>query len=442
VSDERLKNMGSNCYAKRILNVGLRGLSLASKLVLTFYMGKYLGLADLGLYGLVFAVVTISSAALGMRLDYAMARNLVGASEVQTTHLILDQVIFYTLNYGLYALLMAVAYVLDVASGGLLVIIFIISIFENLSGAFTTNLIAMGSPLLSTTLFFVRSGLWSLIVVALGLIFPAWRSVNIVLAFWAGGEVLAVVLNAWVWRRLPWRAAWALPIDWQKMMASAMLCFPMWLGTIGGILALSVDRFVVSYFLDLEKVGVITFYGSFATALLSMVQSGFFAFAYPRMIHAYRKQDRESFVHETRKTGWEAALFVALTGVALGGVIPLIAPYLNKPEFAAESYTLWLLIIAVWLRTNADTLYYVLYAQQQDKPLWLGAILCLAPAAGCNVIFVPWAGLPGVGYSAILTCLFLLLWRLRYVFGRDRKFIFRKYFESESNCLQTAEKLD
>jgi len=415
---------------------------LASKLVLTLYMGRYLGLADLGLYGLVFAAVTISSAILGVRLDYVVARDLVGASPERTVSILRDQGLFYALNYGLYALLIVVAYFLGLADLGLLILIFVISVFENLSGAMTTNLIAMGSPLLSTTLFFVRSGLWSLLAVALGLFLPAFRSVDVVLAFWAAGEALAVVLNLWVWRALPWYEALHQPIAWHKMFAAARVCLPMWLGTIGGIVALSVDRFAVSYFLDLEKVGIITFYSSFATALLSMVQSGFFAFSYPRMIQSYRSGDRDGFLHETHKTAWEAAIFVTIAGVVLGALMPVLSPYLNKPELAAESYTFWLMLVGVWLRTNADTLYYVLYAQEKDKALWLGAIFFLIPAVGCNVVLVPWVGLPGTGYSAIIVSLFLLLWRLKYVLGPDGKIIFRKYSGHESNIEEMAEKLD
>jgi O-antigen/teichoic acid export membrane protein len=82
----------------------------------------------------------------------------------------------------------------------------------------------------------------------------------------------------------------------------------------------------------------------------------------------------------------------------------------GKPELAVESYTFWLILVAVWIRGNADTFYYVLYARGQDKPLWLGDTLYLLPVTAANLALVPWLGLSGVGYSAIIGASFLLLW--------------------------------
>lgn len=403
---------------KQMTNVALRVASLAAKLALTLYMGRYLGLSDLGVYGLVFAAVTILSSVLGARLDYAVARELVGANQRDTLRLIRDQVAFLGVNYLLFAVVMLVGYALGVASGKLLLIVFVITVFDSLTGALNTNLVAMGSPLFSTALFFMRAGLWCLLAVALGLVWPIFRSVEVILAFWAAGEVLALLVNLWVWRNYPWHEVMKTPVDWGKLWRGVKLCFPMWVGTIGAMMALSVDRFVVSYYLDMEEVGIITFYSSFAVALLSLVQSGFFAFSYPRLIDHYRQGNSQAFWQETKQTGWQVAVFVLFLACTIGIVIPLLAPLFGKPRLATESLTLWLLLAGIWIRANADTFYYVLYARNQDRPLWLGSALFLIPATLGNLVLVPWLGLPGTGVSSILACLFLLLWRLKYVFAK------------------------
>lgn len=403
---------------KQMTNVALRVASLAAKLVLTLYMGRYLGLSELGVYGLVFAAVTIMSGVLGSRLDYVVARDLVGASERETLHIIRDQVAFLSVNYLLFALVMLGCYAFGLASGKVLLIVFIITVFDNLTGALTTNLIAMGSPLFSTALFFMRAGLWCLIAVTMGLVWPIFRTVEFILALWAAGEVMALAVNLWVWRKYPWAEVIRTPVDWAKLWHGVKLCFPMWLGTLGAMLALSVDRFVVSYFLDLEQVGVITFYSSFAIALLSLVQSGFFSFSYPRLIDHHRTGNTQAFWEETKRTGWQVAVFVFILACMIGVAIPLLAPLFGKPRLAAEALTLWLMLAGIWIRANADTFYYVLYARKQDRPLWMGSVLFLIPATLGNLVLVPWIGLPGTGVSSILACIFLLLWRLKYVFGK------------------------
>ena len=401
---------------KQTANVSLRLASLGAKLLLTLYMGRFLGLSDLGVYGLVFSAVTIASGALGFRYDYVVARELVGADRVMAFSLVKDQIAFLIVNYVIFGFLIYGAHLLGLLGGKIALTLFVIAVFDNLSGAMTTNLIAMGSPLVSTALFFLRAGLWCLVAIFLGLLWPVLRSVDLILALWAAGEVMAVGLNFWIWRKQPWAEVLATPVDWPNVMRSIRRCFPIWLGTIGAMLAISVDRFVVSAYLDLEQVGVLTFYSSFAIAILSLVQSGFFAFSYPRLIACHQAGDTESFWRETRKTGWQVAGFVMLFGCFVGFAIPFSSPLFNKPELAVYAPTLWLLLIGIWIRANADTFYYVLYARRQDRALWLGSLLFLIPAVVGNLALVPWIGLEGVGYSSILACSFLLVWRLWHVF--------------------------
>ena len=54
----------------RALNALLRMLPLAAKLLLTLYMGRYLSLADMGVWGLVVGAVTVIKVVLGQGFDY------------------------------------------------------------------------------------------------------------------------------------------------------------------------------------------------------------------------------------------------------------------------------------------------------------------------------------------------------------------------------------
>ncbi|MGE4350915.1 MAG: lipopolysaccharide biosynthesis protein [Bdellovibrionales bacterium] len=401
---------------KQLFNVGLRVTSLAAKLLLTLYMGRYLGMEDLGVYGLVLATVSVMAGALGLRLDYAVSRDLVGASGRATICMLRDQIAFLGVSYAFFAFVILICLITGVAETKMLLFVFVLSSLESFSGSMGGNFISMGAPLFSTLLFFVRAGAWCFFAVLLGVIWPVFRTVDVVLWLWALGEFLAVCLNGWAWRKLPWKEVAQIPVNWRWVWDGIKVCFPMWVGTLGTMLALSVDRFVVSYYLDLEEVGVITFYSSFAIALLSLVQSGFFAFSYPHLIDYYRKGDHKAFWAETWRTGWQVALFVLAAALVIGFVIPWAAPLFGKPRLASESLTLWLLLGGIWIRANADTLYYVLYARNQDRALWLSSILFLIPALVGNLLFVPWLGLPGAGISSIVACLFLLLHRLWYVF--------------------------
>ncbi len=411
-----------DCLAfRKALSVGLRLASLAAKLFLTLYMGRYLSLYDLGLYGIVFSVVMVGTGFVGVRLDFIMGRELVGASSGTACRLIRDQSLFYLSNFLLLGLVVLVAFAAGAASPLLLAAMFVITAMESLAQAYNVNMTSMGSPLLSTFLFFLRSGLWGFAVVVLGLIFPQTRSVEIILIAWAAGGVLGVALPLWLWRDLPWTAIFRQRIDKKWLTRSLKISAPIWLGTIGAMAASSMDRFVVSYYLDMEKVGIVTFYGSFALALLSLIHSGFFAFSYPRLISLHREGNEAGFNKEVRRTWIEVSSFVFISACLLGVILPRCAELFQKPELAEEAYTFWLMLGAVWIRANADVFYYILYVRGRDKPLWLGDSLYLLPVTGANILLVPLFDLPGVGYSAILGSVFLLIWLGWFVFREKIK---------------------
>ncbi len=434
--------MESTPFVKKIANVLLRVASLAAKLLLSLYMGRYLGLSDLGVYGLVFSVVTISTIVLGLRLDYVIVRDLVGCPPLDAMRKMRDQALFYGGNYVVFALCGLLLALFHVASYKLIAMIFVIAVLENLTNIFTTNLISLGKPLFATALFFVRSGLWSLVVVGFGVAFPALRCVQAILIAWACGEALSLALTLWVFRRYPWREASRLPVDWAWLKDALYKSFPFWLSSLGATLAWSVDRFIVSHYLGLESVGVITFYGSFSVALLSLVHSGFYSFSYPRLITYYREGQQAAFWKEARSMVVEVALFVTLASVVLGVGIPYSAQFFGKPAFATEAPTLWLMLLSVLILAVADALYYVLYARHQDKSLWIGGFLMLVPAALGNFLFIPSVGLIGVGYSAVLAASLLLFWRLFFVFSRSVKKSYENKEGLESNPLKMAEFLD
>lgn len=407
--------MQTDSLFHKALTIMMRVTSLAAKLILTLYMGKYLGLSEMGVYGVVFGAVMIICVALGGRLDFVVARDLVGDGEAGVLHKMRDQAVFYFINYLFFAVVMLGLALIGVASPRLLSAIFALSIVESVANMTSTNLVALGHPMLSTFLFFVRAGLWCLVVVALGFFLPSTRNVETILIAWMIGSGLSVLLNLYAWRKMPWAAVMRRPIDWAWIKDGVKKSLPIWLGTMGGVGALHVDRFVVSYYLTLEQVGILTFFGSFAAALLSLVQSGFFAFSYPRLIQHYREKRLKEFWREFHQTSWQSVLFVTLAAGVVGAIVPVLADLLGKTEIAAQEKVLWLMLAAVWVRNYADSLYYVLYARHQDRPNWLGALLFLVPSLGGNIILVPLVGLAGAGYSAIVASVFLLVWRLYFV---------------------------
>jgi len=406
-------NGNSTHPLKQGLNVFLRLISLAAKLILTLYMGRYLGLADMGVYGLVFGAVVILSDALAFRFDYIVGRDLVGVSPAEMFIKMRDQTFFMLLNHMVLGVVILTVYLTDITSiaGRILFYIFALSITENFATAAYVNTTSQGRPVFANILFFVRSASWVFPVVILGMWNEAFRNVDVILMWWLIGVTLSLLLALWSWRNLPWTEGLRRPIQWTWLKRGVQKSFLIWLGAIGISMGAYNDRFFVERFIGLDEVGILTFYASFALALMTMVYSGVLAFVYPRLIKWHREKNKDAFWREAKQAGWQTAAFATFLAIGLGIAVPIIGLMMNKPELVAEKVTFWLMLVGVWIRSNADTLYQILFARHQDKSIWLGNLLFLIPAVGGSIIFIPAYGFIGVGYSAIAAALFLLIWR-------------------------------
>jgi O-antigen/teichoic acid export membrane protein len=393
---------------------GLFRLSgLVAKLCLALYMGRYLSLSDMGSYGLVFGAVMILTTALGMRFDHVASRDLVRVTPEIALARTRDQTLFYLGNYAVAAVVLAVLWMVDASgvSGLHLFYIFALTITDNYGRVIYVNITSMERPLHASILYFISGGLWCIPVIALGIARPALRTVDVVLLGWLLGNLAFFAATLWVFRRLPWKKSAGISVDLQWIRDGLKVSVPIWLGTMGLSASTYLDRFVVAYFLDLEKVGVVTFYWSFAFAILTLAQAGVLSFVYPRLVALHREGSTAQFAWEAWKAAKSVALSAGCIGIVIGVAVPIMGLLFDKPEYVKYESVLWLIILGAWIRANADTLYQILFARKQDRAIWLGNVLYAAPALASGVFLIWWFGLTGVGYASVLSGVFIFGWR-------------------------------
>lgn len=401
----------------RLFNTGLRLASLGLKLILTLYMGKYLGLAEIGTYGLVSAFVMISMTFVGMRLDYVVTREIVGADPVETTTKIRDEAAFLLMNYVLLGVVVLGLYIspYDSFDDKILLYTFALSVLESFVAIVSGNLVPMGRPILSTALFFIRSASWVPIVVVVGFLYPEYRTAEFIFACWLGGIVLNVIINALVWKGLPWKDVFAKPVDKKWLIVSLKCCFFIWLGSVASSCSANIDRFVTEFYLGREAVGVVSFYASFVASVSALMASGVFTFSYPVLIRLYKEKKRAEFWEETKKATTHATLFAALICAAMGLIIPYFGVLVDRPELSDYAPVFWMLLFSVWIKTATEILYYVQYAWGEDRILWQTNFAYLGLTLLTNIIFIHFYGMMGIGYAAIITAIFLCFWRIYWV---------------------------
>ncbi len=400
----------------RFLNVGLRMLPMAAKMVLTLYMGRYFSLSEMGVYGLVIGAVLILSVVMGQDLVYVVSRDIVGNDPATQLHKMRDQAVYYILNFVVLGFLMfgaAATHSIDI-SPQILLYTFILTVFECMGSVTYANQNSMNQQIQANALFFIRAGLWVIPLIALCVISPELRTADTVLVFWIGGSALSLLALLWCWRGMPWREVFWRPINWGWITRGLKKSWLIWLGMIGLTCGMFVDRFVVEHYLSIENVGVLTFYFSFTNALLTLMLSGVSAFATPRLIQHHRNNAHAEFLSEAWQARKQIAVSAGVIAVLLGVAVPILGHFLGREAFVSNAPVFWMMLAGTFLRANSDILNNILYAQHEDRAIWLGNMLFLIPALGGNLLFVPLFDFNGIGISSIIASAFILAWRWHF----------------------------
>jgi O-antigen/teichoic acid export membrane protein len=379
-------------------------------------MGRYLTLSDLGSYGLVFGAAMILTVVLGLRIDHVVSRELVRSAPHETVRKIRDETVFYGTNYLILVLFTSVLWAVGLVDVPAWLILFTlaIAITDSCTNLLHVNLVALERPITATVIYSFCQILWCAVAILLGLFDAQFRNVECVLTSWLAGNCVFILICLLAFRGLPWSSVRGMPVDVTWLRNSIKSAALIWLGTVGIMAGSYVDRFVGAKLLSLSEVGVLTFYSSFANTVFTLAQAGMVAVSAPAFVAIYREGSEEALRQEYRKLALQVGLFAAVAALAIGIAVPMASSLFAREELITNTPLLWLLLLAAWLRCNAECLFLILYAREQDQAIWSGNLAFLLPALSGNVLLVLLFGLIGVGLSAIASSAFLLGWRYHY----------------------------
>jgi len=200
-------------------------------------------------------------------------------------------------------------------------------------------------------------------------------------------------------------------LPWAEIRIFIRRAWWMWIGAVALALGAYADRFTLASFLTLSDVGVATFYTSFTTAVVYLVQSGTTQVSYPLLIEHYEARRRVEFRREFVRTATSAALLGAAFLGGLGIGMPFLAEVIGKPELQAAYPAFVVLLVGTWVRINAETLYFALFVERRDKSIWVGNLLYLACSLVSNVLLIRSMGMMGLAIATVISAGFIAAWR-------------------------------
>lgn len=420
---------------RRLLNTGLRGLTLVAKFLLLFVLAKLLAPEEVALYGLFAATLSYSLLAVGFDFYAYAGRELIAADRREWASLIRDQSVFYGFAY-LFLLPAALpVFFFGLLPWKLAVWLFPLLLVEHIAQELNRLLIAMGNPLTATAVLFIRSGLWAIAAAIAMAVFPGLRSLEFVLALWLLGAIAACVPafgRLWMLDK----SGLSRAVDWKWIRRGIRLAVPFIVATLSLRLIYTADRYWIEAVGGTDILAAYVLYIGISNAVIAFLDASVTAFLYPGLVAAASRGDvvgfRNRFHRFLRQT------VVATTLLCAGGLAAshLIVKLIDRRVYSENLDLAYWVIAAAALYALSMIPHYGLYARRHDRPILISHLLALTAFAGVGLLLVPLLGPRAIPGAMIASSAALLIYKTyAYLSGTP---VSLQNDETAGRALQTA----
>lgn len=391
----------SRDVAKSLLLMGMRASTLGIKLLLTLYIAKFLGLDELGIFGLLAAAQILLPSASSLGINHSLSRHVVtkSADEVaaQTRGYLLVVLAFYVL-----ATSIGYAYFSDRVGNHTFWVAAALLLLENINSDAYHLLANQSKQVFANVLHFVRSALWAVAYMTMGWFDDAFRTFEWLLTFWLVGSLVAFLLLAQNLRTLPLFSS-TIPVAKALSKLRHQVLDSWFLYTNGIVTSLGsqADRYIVTAVLGLEMTGVYVFYLQVSTALSNLHYTGLIQVQRPKVVLAAASSD-DQFQRKIFSVITAALITTALSAFAAYFAVSAIVPMLDKPLLSEWHILLYFSLAAVVTNVVSEAQRLYFYALHEDR-----AAFYLTLASSAVAILVLYAllreyALTGAGVALII----------------------------------------
>ncbi|MEA1989468.1 MAG: hypothetical protein U9N57_09735 [Pseudomonadota bacterium] len=409
----------------RLLNVGLRGLSMGSRLFLIFALAKILAPEEVGLFGLMLATVSFSVLVIGADYYTYAQRELLARPPEQWSFVIQHQIKAQFILYGMLLPVQILIFVFDLMDWQYAVWFFVLLIFEHIAQEMNRLLVAMHKQLLASLVLFVRQGSWVIVVIPLMYVLPEYQNLESLYIAWLTGCLSAIMLGAVVIKRsLPSWQRVKTDYNWLKkgfkvggVFLLATICFK-------GILTF--DRYAVEAFSSTEVLGVYVFYISMVIGAYSFLDPAVFSFLYPRMLQSYQMQDKQAYQTSFKELIVSTIAISIVLAWGIWMIMPYIISWIDKPIYSNHLDALTILISAGFIYALGYIPHYALYAMKGDKWIVSAHISALMVFFASLMLIKLASGIQSVAMALLLAFSWMgLVKTVGYIYTKQHSILLR-----------------
>lgn len=400
----------SDTKVNRLFNLVLRGMTLASKFLLIFFLARFLEPADLGVYGLIVATIGYVMFLLGFDFYAFTSREILKRDLSEWGGLLKDQASVSFVCYVIFLPLLSIVFFQGLLPWRFAGWFFALLVLEHLTQELGRLLITISEQLLASLVLFLRSGVWAVLITVLMFFEPGLRSLDLVFGAWCAGAFLGLCLGVFRLMQLN-IGGWRKKIDWRWIAKGLKVAIPLLVASLALRGVFTLDRYWFEVLVGLNVLGAYVLFIGIGNALLSFLDAGVFAFAYPALIRAHNRQEVASFRQSMRKL-FIHTLVISFTFsvVALLLVGPLLV-WIDKSLYIEHQNLFPWLLLAMVLYAVSMIPHYGLYAQGYDRQILISHIASLQ-----IFILATWALSIAYAHLAVpfglcISFLFMLCWK-------------------------------
>lgn len=354
--------------SSRMLNVGLRSVTLCTRFLFLFFLAKYLDPAAVGYFGLFTAAIGYALYFVGLDFYTYVAREVIKTPNNQRGQMLKGQA---ALSAVLYVVLFPVALVFLSQSGWpgqLPWWFFPLLLLEHFNQELSRLLIALSEQITASLILFVRQGSWGIASVFLLNFHPPGRNLDTVLALWAMAGLAAAVLGIWKLKRLH-ISGWRASVDWLWIKKGIAISGAFLLGTLAIRGLNTFDRYWLEALGGINMVAAYVLLLGVAGTLMTFLDAGVFAYAYPALIQYQHKHEHAQARARVRQVLWQTAILSGAFAVVSWMLLPYLLRWIGNPVYLEAAHLYPWLLLATILNALGIPFHLGLYAKGQDKPI-------------------------------------------------------------------------
>jgi O-antigen/teichoic acid export membrane protein len=393
----------------------MRALIMICKFGMVLFIGRYLDLASLGLYGLITGAVAVGPVVMGLGAVHLLMRDAVTVSEVQLVTSLREYWSFVVSMYALAAIGAAAAVWLGASE--LWMIVVAIMLFEHLGNDVFQLFSNLQRPLAANVSAFLRGAAWVVAYVPIALWDPSLRSLSVLLSFWLVGSALAFMLFVAVTRSWPWATAFAGRYSPSHFVGTIRRSAIIYASDLSFVASQYLDRYLVSALLGLEAAGLYFLYWSAANAVNTFVSMVVLQRQRPLLIRAHHDGGTTAHRDLSRRLMRATVWATAAVSIAIGVTVQLLLPLIGKPSVTDHLTAFWLIMVGMICRTIADFGAMALFTSHRDRMMTITNVAAVVILAFAQLAMISIAGLPGAGAAIVVAFGGLAIWRYSLLFG-------------------------